>query len=71
MNALDGCSAVRQSKGGRDYQKDDFVLLGGRDLGRIGREYALLLVADGMGGHVGGAEEREKFVAEMGREPSH
>ena len=55
MNALDGRFTVLQSTGKRDYQEDSFGLLDGRDLGLDDSEHALLLVADGMGGHVGGA----------------
>ena len=55
MNALDRCSAAQKSKGGREYQEDNFGLLDGRDIGLDDGEHALLLVADGMGGHVGGA----------------
>ena len=55
MNELDGCFAARQIPGQRDYQEDDYGLLDGRDLGLGGREHTMLLVADGMGGHVGGA----------------
>ena len=44
-----------QSIGKRDYQEDSFGLLDGRDLGLDLGEHAVLLVADGMGGHVGGA----------------
>ena len=55
MNELDGRFAARQIPGQRDYQEDDYGLLDGRDLGLDGREHSMLLVADGMGGHVGGA----------------
>ena len=59
MNALDGRWAVRQIPGQREYQEDDYGLLDGR-------EHFLLLVADGMGGHVGGATAsgllRQTFV---------
>ncbi len=55
MNALDGRFAALQITGKRDYQEDSFGLLDGRDLGLDSGEHAVLLVADGMGGHVGGA----------------
>ena len=55
MNQLDGRFAARQIPGKREYQEDDYGLLDGRDLGLDGREHSMLLVADGMGGHVGGA----------------
>ena len=55
MNELDGRFAARQIPGQREYQEDDYGLLDGRDLGLDGREHSMLLVADGMGGHVGGA----------------
>ena len=55
MNAFDGRFAAVQITGKRDYQEDSFGLFDGRDLGLDDSEHALLLVADGMGGHVGGA----------------
>ena len=55
MNQLDGRFAARQIPGKREYQEDDFGLLDGSDLGIDGSEHSMLLVADGMGGHVGGA----------------
>ena len=55
MNKLDGRFAARQIPGKREYQEDDYGLLDGRDLGLDGSEHSMLLVADGMGGHVGGA----------------
>ena len=55
MNELDGRFAARQIPGKRDYQEDDYGLLDGRDLGLDGSEHSVLLVADGMGGHVDGA----------------
>ena len=55
MNELDGRFAARQIPGKRAYQEDDYGLLDGRDLGLDGSEHSMLLVADGMGGHVGGA----------------
>ena len=55
MNELGGRFAARQIPGKRDYQEDSFGLLDERDLGLDDSEHALLLVADGMGGHVGGA----------------
>ena len=55
MNELGGRFAARQIPGKREYQEDDYGLLDGRDLGIDGSEHTMLLVADGMGGHVGGA----------------
>ncbi len=55
MNELDRCFAARQIPGKRAYQEDAYGLLDGRDLGLDGSEHTMLLVADGMGGHVGGA----------------
>lgn len=55
MNELGGRFAARQIPGKREYQEDDYGLLDGRDLGLDGSEHTMLLVADGMGGHVGGA----------------
>ena len=55
MNQLDGRFAARQIPGKREYQEDDYGLLDGRDLGLDGSEHSMLVVADGMGGHVGGA----------------
>ena len=55
MNELDGHFAARQIPGKREYQEDDYGLLDGRDLGLDGSEHSMLVVADGMGGHVGGA----------------
>ena len=55
MNELDERFASRQIPGKREYQEDDYGLLDGRDLGLDGSEHSMLLVADGMGGHIGGA----------------
>ena len=55
MDAFDGRFAALQITGKRDYQEDSFGLLDERDLGLDCGEHAVLLVADGMGGHVGGA----------------
>ena len=55
MNELGGRFAARQIPGKREYQEDDYGLLDGRDLGLDGSEHTMLLVSDGMGGHVGGA----------------
>ena len=55
MNAFNGRFAALQITGKRDYQEDSFGFFDGRDLGIDDDEHAVLLVADGMGGHVGGA----------------
>ena len=55
MSELDRCFAAEQILGKREYQEDNFAPSDGRDLGLDGREHTMLLVADGMGGHVGGA----------------
>ena len=55
MNAFDGRFAALQITGKREYQEDNYGLLDGRDVGLDDSEHAVLLVADGMGGHVGGA----------------
>lgn len=55
VNELGGRFSARQIPGDREYQEDDYGLLDGRDLGIDGSEHTMLLVADGMGGHVGGA----------------
>lgn len=46
-------------RGGRDYQEDAFLIKSGRE----GGNRLLLLLADGMGGHVGGARASELAVA--------
>ena len=55
MNAFNGRFAALQITGKRDYQEDSFGFFDGRDLGIDDDEHSVLLVADGMGGHVGGA----------------
>lgn len=55
MKAFDGRFAALQITGKREYQEDSFGLLDECDLGLDLGEHAVLLVADGMGGHVGGA----------------
>ena len=52
MNRLDERFAALQIPGKRPYQEDDYDLWDGRV---DGDEHAMVLVADGMGGHVGGA----------------
>ena len=50
-----GRCAAKQIRGKRSCQEDDYGFLDARALGIDPREHSLLLVADGMGGHVGGA----------------
>ncbi len=50
-----GRCAAKQIRGKRSYQEDDYGFLDARALGKDRYEHSLLLVADGMGGHVGGA----------------
>jgi protein phosphatase len=45
-----------QSRGNRNYQEDDFGFLDSRDSAASENEHTLLVVADGMGGHVAGAK---------------
>ncbi len=45
-----------QSKGDRSYQEDEFGILNEPDSASRLREQLLLVVADGMGGHVAGAK---------------
>lgn len=55
MDDFGGRFAAGQIPGKRDYQEDDYGVLDGRaDLGIDGGEHTLLLLADGMGGHVSG-----------------
>lgn len=54
MTDLDGRLGARQIQGDRDYQEDDFGISHVRQLGDQG-EHILLVLADGMGGHVAGA----------------
>ena len=55
MDDFGGRFAAGQIPGARQYQEDDYGVLDGRaDLGTDGGEHTLLLVADGMGGHVSG-----------------
>ena len=50
MNQLEGRFAAQQIPGGREYQEDDYGLIerGDPDIDEV------LLLADGMGGHVSG-----------------
>lgn len=54
MNDLNGKFFASQSPGKRDYQEDEFGLLDARESHAGGEEHAVIVVADGMGGHVGG-----------------
>jgi protein phosphatase len=51
---LDGRLGARQIQGDRDYQEDDFGISHVHRVGDEG-EHILLVLADGMGGHVAGA----------------
>ena len=68
MNAFDGRFAALQITGKRDKQEDSFRLLDVRDLGLDEGEHALLLVADGMGGHVGGKKASDLLCKTFVRE---
>ena len=61
-----GRCAARQIRGKRRHQEDDYGFLDACALGKDPHEHSLVLVADGMGGHVGGATAsgllREIFV---------
>ena len=52
MDLLDGRFAAQQIPGGREYQEDDYGLIEPSDPDVDGSE--VLLIADGMGGHVSG-----------------
>ena len=52
MNRLEGRFAARQIPGGREYQEDDYGLIERGDTDADGGE--VLVLADGMGGHVSG-----------------
>ena len=54
MTDLDGRLGARQIQGDRDYQEDDFGISHMPSVGEEG-EHILLVLADGMGGHVAGA----------------
>ena len=61
-----GRCAARQIRGKRRYQEDEYGFLDTCALGKDRNEHSLMLVADGMGGHVAGATAsgllREIFV---------
>ena len=52
MNRLEGRFAAQQIPGGREYQEDDYGLIERGDSEIDGEE--VLVLADGMGGHVSG-----------------
>lgn len=54
MSSLSAKFFASQSPGERDYQEDDYGLLDARESGSENTEHTVIVVADGMGGHVGG-----------------
>lgn len=54
MTSLSTKFYASQLPGKRDYQEDDYGLLDARVSGRENAEHTVIVVADGMGGHVGG-----------------
>ncbi len=54
MSSLRTNFFASQSPGKRDYQEDDYGLLDARESGSEDSEHTVIVVADGMGGHVGG-----------------
>lgn len=54
MQKMDGRFSAIQYQGDRDYQEDDYGLLDGSDLRTDGSEHTMLVLADGMGGHLSG-----------------
>ena len=60
MDLLDGRFAAQQIPGGREYQEDDYGLIEPGDPDADGSE--VLLIADGMGGHVSGDKASRTVV---------
>lgn len=60
MNRLEGRFAAGQITGGREYQEDDYGLIEGGGIDAGGSE--VLLLADGMGGHVSGDTASKTIV---------
>ncbi|MYC12273.1 MAG: serine/threonine-protein phosphatase [Gemmatimonadetes bacterium] len=60
MDLLDGRFAAQQIPGGREYQEDDYGLIEPGDPDADGSE--VLLIADGMGGHVSGGTASRTVV---------
>ncbi|MCE2438635.1 MAG: protein phosphatase 2C domain-containing protein [Candidatus Latescibacteria bacterium] len=60
MNRLEGRFAAGQIAGDRDYQQDDYGLIEGGDTDADGG--AVLLLSDGMGGHVSGETASRMIV---------
>ena len=55
----------RQIQGERERQEDHFAFVDGPDFAGTGDELAMLVMADGMGGHVGGATASELVVSSV------
>ena len=55
MTQFESSCSADQIQGSRGYQEDAFAYLNGGELPSSGGERALLVLADGMGGHVAGA----------------
>lgn len=58
--------AAGRRQGRREYQEDNYLVVDLRELGADDDDAALLLLADGMGGHAGGAVASELVVNTFG-----